>query len=179
MMAVLQSAPRYWQAVAYRPLDHLKIAMKLKNREVYYDALQHAMTQAFHDIDGLTWQDISAVTGVRADVQQAAYGRQFRLMSLSAENSKEDLLRLQTARGQSQRPQILQKKWSFFGITFAGPGYDAEADAKEQYALLAREIFGQWLAQHLYVQQTILSPLRHRSEDLNARRLVQHDAPAL
>jgi hypothetical protein len=179
MMAVLQSAPRYWQAVAYRPLDHLKIAMKLKNREVYYDALQYAMAQAFHDIDGVTWQDISAVTGVRADVQQAAYGRQFRLMLLSAENLKEDLLRLQTARGQLQRAQRPQNKWSLFAITVAGPGYDAEIDAKEHYALIAQKISGQWLAQHLYVQETILSPLRHRSEDLNARRLIQHDAPAL
>jgi hypothetical protein len=48
MMAILQSAPRFWQAVAYRPLQHLTLAMKMKNRELYYDAFQHAAAQAYN-----------------------------------------------------------------------------------------------------------------------------------
>ena len=48
-MAILHSAPRYWQAVAYMPLQHMILAVKFKNRELYNDAYQHDLAQAYHD----------------------------------------------------------------------------------------------------------------------------------
>jgi hypothetical protein len=179
MIAILHSAPRFWQAVAYKPLQHLTLAMKMRDRELYYDAFQHAAAHAYYQLDGVTWQAISAITGVHGNTQQIIYNGQFDNMRLSAENLKNDLHRLETGAGQVQRPQRRRNNWSFFGITIAGPSYDAKADAQEQYTLIARSIFGQWLAEHLYVQKPGLSGPRYRSEDINVDLLAPHDAPAL
>ena len=181
MMAVLHSAPRYWQAVAYKPLQHMMLAVKLKSSEVYLDAYQHALAQAYHnDIDGVTWDSIAAITGSIGRNLQAIYTMQFRRMAISAENLRMDLHRLQTGAGQGQQIQRAQNSvWSIFGTAIAGPGYDAEADAKEHYTLIARSIYGEWLAQHLYTQHLRLSPPRYRSEEPNVHPFGPNDAPAL
>ena len=38
MMAILHSAPRFWQAVAYRSIWYLMLATKTKYQELYYDS---------------------------------------------------------------------------------------------------------------------------------------------
>jgi hypothetical protein len=179
MMAILQSAPRFWQAVAYSPLQHLTLAMKMKNRELYYDAFQYAAAQAYDYIDDVTWEAISAITGMNGDAQQIVYSRQMDKMPISEENLKNDLHRLQTSAGQEQRTQRPKSSSSLFGIALAGSGYEAELDAKEQYTLITRSIFGRWLAEHLYVQKPGLSVPRYRSEDLNVDPFSPYDAPAL
>jgi hypothetical protein len=173
MMAVLHSAPRFWQAVAYRSTPYLMLAMKLRDRELYYDAYRHAAAQAYHNINGITWPMVQAITSTRRTTHKLDCTLQMEKMHQSAANLKEDLLGLQTGTGRKQN------KRSFFGFKIAGPSYDAEADAKEQYASIAREIFGQWLAGHLDVQRTELSPARYRSQDLNVSTLGPNGAPAL
>lgn len=181
MMAILHSAPRYWQAVAYYPLKHMMIAVKLKNREVFHDAYRHAMAQAYHeDNDEVTWDAIVAITGQAAHFNPVYYKLQFMRMKVSAANLKMDLHRLQTGAGQRQQTRRPQGYvWSIFGMAIAGPGYDAKLDSKEHYSSIARSIFGDWLAQHLYVQHPRLSPRRYRSEEPNVHPLGPHDAPAL
>jgi hypothetical protein len=173
MMAILHSAPRFWQAVAYRSTLYLMVAMKLRDRELYYDAYRHAAAQACHNIDGITWPMVQSITRTRRTTHKLDCTLQMEKMQQSAANLKEDLLGLQTGAGRKQ------SKWSFFGFTIAGPSYDAEANAKEQYASIAREIFGQWLAEHLDVQRTELSPARYRSEDLDVDTSGPNRAPAL
>jgi hypothetical protein len=173
MMAVLQSAPRFWQAVAYRSTLYLMVAMKLRDRELYYDAYRHAAAQAFHNINSITWPMTQAITSTRRTTHKLNCTLQMEKMHQTAASLKEDLLRLQTG------AERKQSKWSFFGFTIAGPSYDAKANAKEQYASIAREIFGQWLAGHLDVQRTELSPARYRFEDLGVNTSGPNGAPAL
>ena len=181
MMAILHSAPRFWQAVAYKPLQYMVLAVKLKSPEVYLDAYQHALAQAYHDdIDGVTWDDIATITGSIGRNLQAIYSMQFRRMQVSAANLKMDLHRLQTGAGRGQQAQRPQKSvWSIFGITIAGPSFDTEANIKQHCNLIARSIYAEWLAQHLYVQHPRLSPPRYRSEEPNVHPLGPYDAPSL
>jgi len=75
MLAILQSAPRYWQVVAYESLQHMWFAMKLRDRELFYDAYRHAVVQAYYRVDNVNWQMISTVTGSTGDHHQAYYTR--------------------------------------------------------------------------------------------------------
>lgn len=179
MMAILHSAPRYWQAVAYKPLQYMILAVEFKNREVYHDAYRHALAQAYHN-DGVDWQSISAIAGSNWKNDRDYYSTQFSKMEASAVNLKDDLHRLQAGVGrvqQARRPR--NNVWSIFGIAIAGPGYDAEADAKECYNLIARSIFGNWLAQHLHLQLPRLADARFRSEEPVFHPLGPNDVPAL
>ncbi|GAB7333680.1 hypothetical protein MBLNU13_g05229t2 [Cladosporium sp. NU13] len=181
MMAILQSAPRYWQAVAYKPLQHMILAVKFKKRPVYHNAYQHVLAQAYHDdSNGFTWQTISTITGSFWRIERDLYSLQFMMMEISAANLEGDLHRLQAGVGRWQRARRPQNNvWSIFGMAIAGPGYDAEADVKERYTLIARSIFGDWLAQHLHVQPPQFADARFGSEEPFTNPLSPNDAPAL
>lgn len=102
IMAILHSAPRYWQAVAYAPIQHLILAMKLKDREVFYDAYQHAAAHAYHRIDGVTWPLIEAGTNMVGTYHQLQINMQFREMKHSAAKLRDDLRRLETGADRRQ-----------------------------------------------------------------------------
>jgi hypothetical protein len=167
MMVVLHSTPRYWQAVAYRSLQHMKFAIKLRNREVFYDAYKHALAQAYYGGDDVDWQAISDITGASLVSLQRYYGQQFQKMGLAAENLRDDLHRLQISR----KPDLMED-----GVTRAQP----KTEDEERYAMIARSIFGQWLAQHLYLQETRSASRRMRNEHVDyARDADEPYAPAL
>lgn len=101
-------------------------------------------------------------------------------MEISAANLKDDLHRLQAGVGRVQQaPRPPNNVCPIFGIAIAGPGYDAEADIKERQTLIARSIFGDWLAQHLHVQLPRLADARFRSEESIVHPLGLIEVPAL
>jgi hypothetical protein len=73
MMAVLRSSPVFWQAVAYHPLKHLMFACKVKDKEVYFDALSHYIAQAYYNLDGVTLQAVADVTGMSMEAFENYY----------------------------------------------------------------------------------------------------------
>lgn len=158
MMAVLHSAPRYWQAVAYAPIQHLMLAMKLKDREVFYDAYQHAAAQAYHRINAVTWPIIEAVTDMIGTYHQLQINMQFRKMKHSAENLIYELHRLETGVDRRQWVQKPQDIWSILRLIIDGSSFDVEGEDNEHYASIARSIFGRWLAEHFDVQHPHDSP---------------------
>jgi len=156
MMAILQYTPRYWQAVAYQPVRHMKFAVKLRNREVFWDAYKHAIAQAYIGSGDVDWQDISDITGAPPISIQYYYSQQLRKRDITAQNLKDDLHRLQISR-------VAQR-----------------TNDEKRYAWIARSIYFQWLAQHLYVQDSPLVPWRLRLEDSDNRTVADGwDAPAL
>jgi hypothetical protein len=58
VIAILQSCPRYWEAVADEPTQHMMLAVKLENADIYYDALRHMSVQAWLKAD---WSDIEEI----------------------------------------------------------------------------------------------------------------------
>ncbi|KAM0706113.1 hypothetical protein Q7P35_006662 [Cladosporium inversicolor] len=120
MMAVLNSAPRYWRAVAYAPIQHLMLAMKLKDREVFNDAYRHAAAHAYHRINGVTWPLIEEVTDMVGTYHQLQINMQFRKMRVSAENLRYELRRLETGADRRQWVQKPQDIRSILGMIIDG-----------------------------------------------------------
>jgi hypothetical protein len=133
-----------------------EVRCELRNREVYYDAYKHAIAQAYIGGGDVDWQDISDIRGAPALSIQYYYSQQMRKMDITAENLKDDLHRVQISR-------VAQR-----------------TEDEERYAWIARSIYSQWLAQHLYVQDSPLVPWRLRLAYFENRTVVDGwDAPAL
>lgn len=139
-------------------IQHLMLVMKLKDREVFYDAYQHAAAHAYHRIGGVTWPLIEAVTDMINTYHQLQIDMQFRKMRVSAENLRYALRRLETGVDRRQWVQRPRDIWSILGMIIDGSSFDVERETEEQFASIARSIFGPWLAEHLDVQHPQDSP---------------------
>lgn len=83
-LAVLRSAPSYWEVVSGYPLGHLALAVKIENAVLYYDALRHSLVKSYHHDEwqafwgyrneSNNWQIVSELTGTSEEELRRFYG---------------------------------------------------------------------------------------------------------
>ena len=138
---MLSADRRFWKAVAHRPKDYVALSQKLRDENLYFDAVRHLIAQAPQD----QYADFTAVFDMSTEDAKAwiqPLHEHFRELSSRLEG---ELSKLQ-----------LSESWSTSGgrnykplTTFANMLQFKHADrsegikAQENVALLARMIYGQ------------------------------------
>jgi hypothetical protein len=163
IMAALRSSPAFWHAVGYHPLKHLMFACKVKDKEVYFDALRHCIAQADYNVDGrriaesydnkhsVTLQAVADITGMSVEALESYYYSQLDNLAEGAQVLQGDLHRLQLHGSRCTQELDFDCSW----ITYTEMAYTGEPRTQGQSSRDLREVmekinWGQWLAHKTY-----------------------------
>ena len=170
-LAVLQSAPSYWEVVSTNPLGHLAFAVKMENAELYYDAFRHSLVNSYHDDERQScwgwrhmsddWQVVSELTGTSEEELRRFYSDLLKQQGPLEKDTHikqllEDLrsLQLQEARAKPDRDRWQKVRTRFIDALVSRMAnrlkHSAERDAAD---FLSRAIYGEYLAYKLTGQK--------------------------
>lgn len=139
MLEICKSTPGFWISVANQPEQLLRFATKLKNAELYYDALRHRVAQAHMNDD---WKGVVDL-GKHSEKQvRVFYEPQMKLLEEKLELLKTNLDQLQL--------NTIYAKGSTRGWHTAYIRNIHTAPSKlDRAAEAAQYIYGKFLAYHL------------------------------
>lgn len=157
-LAVMQSVPSYWEAVAEHPTRHLGFAIKVQSTELYYDALRHVAVKSYENDN---WQVLSDLTGTTERALSQFYGQ---ALALQGPLMYDDRLRkvtddLRALQLQETRVKRYMEGWGWVRTRFLDKVRHRwnriERDTKDKCAVhyVARAIFGEYIVYMLQGQE--------------------------
>jgi hypothetical protein len=163
LMAALRSSPVFWEAVARHPLKHLMFASKVKDKEVYFDALRHCIAQAYYGVDGrriaesyynmdgVTLQSVADVTGTSVEALENYYYPQLDTLAEGAQVLQGELQRLQLHVSRCNQELDFDCSWTTYTeMAYTGEPRTQGQSSRDLRALVVKSIWGQWLAYKTY-----------------------------
>lgn len=144
LLKLLTDHPAFWQCVAARPADALRLATKFKNKDVYFDAFRHLVAAAV--VKG--WNEMTDVFEMTEDECRAWVQPCITRVLPKVDALKIDLHRLQLLQSYSTYCSTRTKVHTTHqNILEHNPPRNTEMLASRQRAA---NVFGQWYIQHLY-----------------------------
>jgi hypothetical protein len=163
LMAALRSSPVFWEAVAYHPLKHLMFACKVKDKEVYSDALRHSIAQAYYGVDGrriaesyynmdgVTLQAVADITGMSVEALENYYYPQLDTLAEGAQVLQGELHRLQLHVSRCSQELDFDCSWTTYTeMAYTGEPRTQGQSSRDLRELVVKSIWAQWLAYKTY-----------------------------
>ena len=151
ILDILLSHKAVWKCTAWHPLDLTMLAKKLRNKEIYFDALRHLIVRC--SAHNYMWRSPGEVLNISRGEVEERMQPLFREQEKTVAKLRDDLERLSLMQHNIGHRDGCAYTTFINAISFKRKNRPAVEKARERVDLIARSMYGQWLIQKLVGNQ--------------------------